>query len=114
MNSMGVAIPFNKMLGKHQNVLKTMKGTKIEHNCCNTTTIYLVRKTLYSPTMVINIATVYDVSPIHTMHRKNVNIFNLGCLRQSGIVNHKTKVMGHLKINVMKLVSGEIFHGLSA
>lgn len=69
---------------------------------------------LHLPTMVISIATAYDVTPIHAIQRKNVNIFKLGCFLQSGNVSQSKNVIGHLKINVQKLVSCAIFHGLLA
>lgn len=59
----------------------------------------------YLPIIVMKKATKYDVMPIHTIESKNVTAFNWGLLRQSGIVAHNTKVMGHRNRNVHKLLS---------
>lgn len=56
----------------------------------------------------------YDIIPIHAIHTRKVIAVNLGCFRQSGMVSHKTNVIGHRKRNIKKLVSAGFDHGLSA
>lgn len=59
-------------------------------------------------------ATKYEVRPIHTMHIRKVSSLSFGYLRQSGIVNHNAKVIGHRAINAIRPVLAERFHGVSA
>lgn len=67
-----------------------------------------------SPKTVIRNATKYEVMPIHKIHIINVRLRNRGYFRQSGIVNQRTVVIGHLNRKAHRLVPIDRFHGLSA
>lgn len=68
----------------------------------------------YIPTIVINIATTYEMQPIQETHDAKVIIFHLGYRRQSGTVSHSANVIGQRNKCVHTLLSGATDHGLSA
>lgn len=75
---------------------------------------FFIFNQIYVPMMVITIATTYEISPIHKMHRANDSIVIFGCFRTSGTDSHNRNVIGHFKRNTNQFESAGTSNGVSA